>query len=295
MSKRRRQIIQAAQDLFVEKGFTNTSIMDILAAANISKGTFYNHFNSKNECLIAILEETREESMTHRYKIGLNQDISNPEILIQEISILLQTNRKQNLIKIFESIYDINDIELKELLKTFLLKEICWLAKRLIDVFGQKIDRIAYECSSLLLGMIQHTLRTNFLLTKESLPPERVVKKALLYIEAIIPVMMDSNDLLITKESFDRLNDRLTFRTVTKEELITQLSGFVLHLNETDPENGIEYAQHLLKELQEPMLKLYILESILVSFNEAFVNTAHEQEAREITHSFWLFLKAERQ
>ena len=63
MKKRKRQIIQAARTLFIEKGFVNTSILDIIAAANISKGTFYNHFSSKNECLIAIIEE---QSRRHR-------------------------------------------------------------------------------------------------------------------------------------------------------------------------------------------------------------------------------------
>ncbi|NGP05147.1 TetR family transcriptional regulator [Rhodococcus sp. 14C212] len=43
----RAQIEAAAFELFLERGFTETSIMDIVAAAGISKTTFFRYFPSK--------------------------------------------------------------------------------------------------------------------------------------------------------------------------------------------------------------------------------------------------------
>ena len=43
------KIIHESLKLFSLKGFTSTSIQDILAAANTSKGGFYNHFSSKED------------------------------------------------------------------------------------------------------------------------------------------------------------------------------------------------------------------------------------------------------
>ena len=60
MNDRKQQVLLTAQQLFVEKGFSATSVQDILDEAKISKGTFYNYFSSKNECLIAILDNGRE-------------------------------------------------------------------------------------------------------------------------------------------------------------------------------------------------------------------------------------------
>lgn len=48
MNKRKKHVMDKAHELFIENGFQHTSIQDILAASNISKGTFYNYFSSKN-------------------------------------------------------------------------------------------------------------------------------------------------------------------------------------------------------------------------------------------------------
>ena len=45
------KIIEAAWKLFHEKGYEETTIEDIIAAANISKGSFYYNFNRKDELL----------------------------------------------------------------------------------------------------------------------------------------------------------------------------------------------------------------------------------------------------
>ena len=57
MNDRKQHVIKMAHQLFIERGFQNTSIQDILEYSGISKGTFYNYFSSKNELLIALFKE----------------------------------------------------------------------------------------------------------------------------------------------------------------------------------------------------------------------------------------------
>ena len=45
------KIIEAAWKLFHEKGYEETTLEDIISAANISKGSFYYNFNRKDELL----------------------------------------------------------------------------------------------------------------------------------------------------------------------------------------------------------------------------------------------------
>ena len=66
MNTKKRNVLQAAQRLFIEKGFRSTTVNDIIEEANVSKGTFYNYFSSKNECIIAILENARKETLIKR-------------------------------------------------------------------------------------------------------------------------------------------------------------------------------------------------------------------------------------
>jgi AcrR family transcriptional regulator len=59
-TSRRQHIIQSAASLFSEKGYFDVSMRDVLAAADIGTGTFYNYFSSKEELLKIILEEFSE-------------------------------------------------------------------------------------------------------------------------------------------------------------------------------------------------------------------------------------------
>ena len=52
-------IINESLKLFSLKGFTSTSLHDILSAANTSKGGFYNHFASKETLFYEVLDEAR--------------------------------------------------------------------------------------------------------------------------------------------------------------------------------------------------------------------------------------------
>lgn len=119
MNQRKRKVIEVAQQLFIEKGFHNTSIQDILEKALISKGTFYNYFSSKNECFIAIMEQTRYIASLRRHELMLGQDPGNEEILIEQIKVLMQVYKEQNLFSIFEGIFHSNDKELRDLLTRY--------------------------------------------------------------------------------------------------------------------------------------------------------------------------------
>lgn len=53
----RRQILAAATDVFSRKGYAGTTLDDITAAANLSKGAIYWYFESKAELFTTILGE----------------------------------------------------------------------------------------------------------------------------------------------------------------------------------------------------------------------------------------------
>jgi AcrR family transcriptional regulator len=54
---RRAQIIEAAIACFIEHGYTNTSMSDIIKASGLSSGSIYSHFTGKEDILISAINE----------------------------------------------------------------------------------------------------------------------------------------------------------------------------------------------------------------------------------------------
>ena len=77
--KSREAILSAAAKLFEEKGYSDTSIVDITAMADLGTGTFYNYFKSKDEVLLSLLELLFEKIRTA--SSGLHRGMPAREVL----------------------------------------------------------------------------------------------------------------------------------------------------------------------------------------------------------------------
>ncbi len=61
------KILSAALKMFHESGFHNSGTQDIVSLAGVSKGSFYNHFKSKDALGLAVLEyywESHQDSLS---------------------------------------------------------------------------------------------------------------------------------------------------------------------------------------------------------------------------------------
>jgi TetR/AcrR family transcriptional regulator, cholesterol catabolism regulator len=58
----RQEILNAAAELFRTKGYESTSVDDIVLTANLAKGTFYYHFQKKDDLVLALQESQLMEA-----------------------------------------------------------------------------------------------------------------------------------------------------------------------------------------------------------------------------------------
>lgn len=54
--ERRAQLTRAAFEVFTDRGYRNSSVADIVAAAGVSHGLFYNYFTNRREILDAVID-----------------------------------------------------------------------------------------------------------------------------------------------------------------------------------------------------------------------------------------------
>jgi AcrR family transcriptional regulator len=286
VNERKRKVIDTAKQLFIEKGFSSASVQDILDVAKISKGTFYNYFSSKNECLIAILENGREETKIRRQELLVGKDLGDKETFAEQISVRQQVNLDFNLLPILEAIFYSGDAELRAFAKKQHLAELSWLSNRLVDIYGQQATPYAADCSVIMLGIIQHMTHVLTASSKKDIDTNALALFTLRRIDSIIPHMIENNDKLLFGNKFTNTDD---LSAIDSGVLISNLKKFNQKIQHVD-QDAKQYVEFIIDEIASEQPRIFLLETITRSFRQAFIKTPYELETRELVASIWGYL-----
>jgi AcrR family transcriptional regulator len=289
MNIRKQNVLSAAHRLFVDKGFASTSIQDILDESGISKGTFYNYFSSKNECLMAIMEFVRDETFARRHEIAVGKDKGDSEVLIEQIAIRMQINKEHNMLALFESIFYANDSDLKSLMKKHHVLEIEWLANRLEDLFGKQFSPYVLDGSIMMMGMTQHLMQVQVFHTDEELNTKKLITFVLKRIETILRDVMQTGEQFLKRDTLVKIES--STHTDDKDELIKYIQQTVLEIGVDSENKGQQYIGFLLQELQEEDPRGYLIESVNRSIREVYETTPHRVLINELVNRVWRFIE----
>ena len=115
--EKRRQILNCATDLFLQNGFTNTSMDMVAKEAGVSKQTVYSHFNNKDDLYTAVIDakcrqyrldasrlEDCHESMQDVLMAIANQTVSllqDPEVIAMYTVVIGEANNNPRVAELF--------------------------------------------------------------------------------------------------------------------------------------------------------------------------------------------------
>ncbi|WP_018755491.1 TetR/AcrR family transcriptional regulator [Paenibacillus terrigena] len=86
--ERRNEILDAADELFGQKGFDGTSTNDILEKVGIARGTLYYHFKSKEDIMDALIERYNVRILGAAQEIAVDKSIPVIERVIRAVMAL---------------------------------------------------------------------------------------------------------------------------------------------------------------------------------------------------------------
>jgi TetR/AcrR family fatty acid metabolism transcriptional regulator len=96
-------LLKAAADLFIVKGYDETTIDDIVAAADVAKVTFYYYFKSKEEIVLSIKENSAHEVLGRAEEL-LTEGANASEILAVLVTDIGHwTEKNWQLLKVFSA------------------------------------------------------------------------------------------------------------------------------------------------------------------------------------------------
>jgi TetR/AcrR family transcriptional regulator, fatty acid metabolism regulator protein len=105
-------IIQAAQEVLLEKGYYETSMDEIAARVGIAKGTIYTHFPGKEELVLAIFQRNMQHFLDRIAEI-VEKDLT-PRGKLEEIMTLIYSDFFGQQTQLISSIY--NGVDIKRML-----------------------------------------------------------------------------------------------------------------------------------------------------------------------------------
>ncbi len=152
---RRREILVVARELFVKKGYEQTSVNDILKIVDIAKGTFYYYFASKQEVLEAMILDIVEEGVRRAERILKDKSI--PLVNRIMMAIMAQAPEFEGSDEIKEELHKVENAKLEQLYLREMVKRLTpVLHEPVSEGIDQDIFHMEYptECieSILLLG-----------------------------------------------------------------------------------------------------------------------------------------------
>ncbi|MEC2258925.1 TetR/AcrR family transcriptional regulator [Bacillus cereus] len=179
--ERRKEILETAERLFLTKGYTKTTVNDIIKEIGIAKGTFYHYFKSKEEVMDEIIMRIIKEDVTKAKRIVSNHDIP---VLDKLFKILMEQSPKSGDVKekIIEQFHQPNNAEMHQ---KSLVQSIIHLSPVLTEVLEQGIEEGIFstpypqETIELLLSSAQVIFDDGLFQWK----PEEMMRRAKAYIK----------------------------------------------------------------------------------------------------------------
>lgn len=100
IENKKREILQAAYEVFSKKGFHNASVSDIAHEAGIAKGSIYDYFHSKDDLFLSLLDFVLAEFFE---EFVSPPEIEDPVELLRQVFLagLEIYQERENLLKFF--------------------------------------------------------------------------------------------------------------------------------------------------------------------------------------------------
>ncbi|MDQ0219768.1 TetR/AcrR family transcriptional regulator [Peribacillus cavernae] len=271
MNDRKQHVIKMAHQLFIDKGFQNTSIQDILDYSGISKGTFYNYFSSKNELLVTLFKTIYKRLEKERNGLLIGQDPSNIEIFIKQIEYQMKTNRANKLMTLFEEVLVLNDADLKPFIKQGQLRMLHWLFRRFIDIFGESRKPYLLDCAIMFMGIIHHNLKYQAMAYDSNASMHQVVRYSVERTVKMVDEVSEAGDQLIQPEFLDRwLPDSKNTDPAFQQELYHTVLALKKAVNHNREQSNylelLDFVQDELSNSKNP--RKFLVKSALLSLKE---------------------------
>ncbi|WP_420843752.1 TetR/AcrR family transcriptional regulator [Listeria costaricensis] len=176
MSEKQKRIVQAAIELFAEKGFAGTSTSEIAKKAGVAEGTIFRHYKTKKDLLMALTMPTLISGVIPFFAANFSEEVLDhdyPDFRTLVKNIIENryefTEKNGKLIKIYFLELFYHD-ELREQFSEIFMTHVKGKFDRLINYYKERGELADMPNSTIMRALITNIV--GFLLTRFVVMPD---------------------------------------------------------------------------------------------------------------------------
>lgn len=227
MKEKKQRIIKSAKEVFQKQGYLKTSVQDMVDAAGISKGTFYNYFTSKEELAIVIFKQ--EYSVLHqRLEYTMAQDGAKKDNFTECLKIIIHFYTENGEILNITFSQTMIDDDFNAFLQNVRLKNMEWVKYQLLEVYGEETKPYINDITMLLSGMAAMYVFASGSKNVNTGLIERAIPYVVRRLDALVKDILESGEIVFTEADTENL---VPDQTMIRKKRLAKLRKALEELN----------------------------------------------------------------
>lgn len=227
MKEKKQRIIKSAKEVFQKQGYLKTFVQDMVDAAGISKGTFYNYFTSKEELAIVIFKQ--EYSVLHqRLEYTMAQDGAKKDNFTECLKIIIHFYTENGEILNITFSQTMIDDDFNAFLQNVRLKNMEWVKYQLLEVYGEETKPYINDITMLLSGMAAMYVFASGSKNVNTGLIERAIPYVVRRLDALVKDILESGEIVFTEADTENL---VPDQTMIRKKRLAKLREALEELN----------------------------------------------------------------
>ena len=140
--KRKQELLKIAYDMFLTQGYENTSVDEIIEKAQIAKGTYYYHFQSKEQMLEEVIDMMIDSEREMAQQI-IASDIPVPQKIVGIIASMKPTEAEET---IKDTLFQPENVLMHHKVRNKLIGTLTPLISQVVE---EGVDEGIFECDKI--------------------------------------------------------------------------------------------------------------------------------------------------
>jgi AcrR family transcriptional regulator len=222
MKEKEKKIIEVGISLFAKKGYSATSIQEIVDACGMSKGAFYLYFKSKEALMLAAFKY-QFQSIQARMDSLYFKNLSPRETFVAQLEAQLEEidkNKEFIIMQIREQAIPLNS-EIEGFIRKISHEIGHFYHTSLLAIYGDKVGKYVFDLNMILQGIVNSYVKL-MMFDNAIVDLRKLATYILNRMDDLVAGYLNSNEEpILTNDFVDELS--VNYPEPTKEDVIRQL------------------------------------------------------------------------